>query len=52
MDNIPDVSGLITGSALDAKARKIKNKTHDYNKYITTPEFNRLAGISFDERLK
>lgn len=52
MDNIHDVSGLTTGSALGAKAREIENKTHDYNKYITTPEFNRLAGISFDERLK
>ena len=36
----------------DAKVWNIENKSPDHNKYITTPEFNTLAAISFDKRLK
>ena len=34
MDSIPDVSGLVTTSALDAKTGEIENKIPDHNNYV------------------
>ena len=34
------------------KLQKFKGKHFDHDKYITTPEFNKLTKENFDERLK
>ena len=44
---IPDVTNLVTTTALTA----IENKILDHSKYITTPEFNKLASENCAARL-
>ena len=51
--NIPDVSGLVKKIKYNATITDIENKfnNHNHEKYITTPEFNKLAADVFNERL-
>ena len=52
-DKISDVSSLAKKTVYNIKIIDIKNKinNHNYDKYITTPEFNKLGADVFDARL-
>ena len=47
------VSSLVTKTDYETKVTEIENKlnNHNYDKYITTPEFNTLAAHVFNARL-
>ena len=47
-----DITNLATKAALNTKAREIENNVTDTTSFITIPEFNRLAKLSFDARIK
>ena len=51
---IPDVSSLVKKTGFDTKVGEIEKKLTDHNhdKYITTPEFNKLTAKNFAARLK
>ena len=51
---IPDVSSLVKKTGFDIKVGEIEKKLTDHNhdKYITTPEFNKLTAKNFAARLK
>ena len=50
---IPDVSNLVKKTDYNTKITEIENKlnNHNHDKYITTPEFNKLAADVFNARL-
>ena len=52
-NKIPDVSNLVKKTDYDTKVAEIENKLNNRNhdKYITTSEFNDLAGDVFNARL-
>ena len=52
-NKIPDVSNLIRKTDNDVKILDIEKKVtdHDHDKYITTPEFNKLTAENFATRL-
>ena len=52
-NKIPDVSNLVNKIDYNNKVTKIEKKLTDHNhgKYITTPEFNKLAADVFNMRL-
>ena len=52
-NKIPDVNSLLTKTDYNTKISDIETKItdHDHDKYITTPEFNNLAGRVFTARL-
>ena len=52
-NKIPDVSSLIKKTDYKSKITEIENKLnyHNYDKYITTPEFNTFATNVFNARL-
>ena len=52
-NKIPKVSTLVTKTDNNTKISEIEKKVSDHNhdKYITTPEFNKLAKESFKARL-
>ena len=52
-NKIPDVSNLVKKTDYDTKVTEIENKlnNHNHDKYITTSEFNNLAGDVFNARL-
>ena len=47
---IPDTGGLVTDTVHTKTFKERENKICDYAKYITTPTFNKFAGIIFDKR--
>ena len=49
---IADTSSLKTTTVLNPKISEVENKIHNHDKYITTPEFNRLTTENFVTRLK
>ena len=52
---IPDISDLVKKTDYNTKFSEIDNKYTDYdhsNKFITTPEFNKLTSEKFGVRLK
>ena len=54
-NKMPDISDLVQKSDYNTKINEVKKKISDHdhsNKYITTPEFNKLTPESFAERLK
>ena len=53
MKKIPNVSNLVKKTDYDAKVNEIEKKItdHSYDKYITTPEFNKLTAKNFAARL-
>ena len=52
-NKIPDISNLVKKTDYYTKVTEIENKlnNHDHDKYIDTPEFNRLAGDVFNASL-
>ena len=53
LKKIPDVSKLVTNTALNTNIGEIENKIPDYYiNYITTPELKKLTSESFAARLK
>ena len=52
-NKIPDVSGLAKNTDYNTKLSEIKYKVshHNQDKYIITPEFNRLTTENFKTRL-
>ena len=52
-NKIPGVSSLVKKADNDTKISKTENKVndHNYDKYVTTPEFNTMAGSVFSARL-
>ena len=52
-NKIPSVSSLVKETDYNTKITEIENKLNNNNhdKYITTPEFNKLAADVFNERL-
>ena len=52
-NKIPDVSNLVNKTDYNTKVTEIEKKLTDHNhdKYITTPEFNKLAADVFNARL-
>ena len=53
-NKIPDVSSLVKKTDYNTKISELEKKLTDHNhdKYITTPEFNKLTGQNFAARLK
>ena len=52
-NKIPSVSNLVKKTDYNTRVTEIENKldNHNHDKYITTPEFNNLAGDVFNARL-
>ena len=52
-NKIPNVSNLVKKTDYNTRINAIKNSIsdHDYDKYITTPEFNTLTAENFAARL-
>ena len=52
-NKIPDVRSLVKKADYDTKISGIEKKitNHDHDKYITTPEFNKLTTENFAARL-
>ena len=52
-NKIPNVSNLVKKTDYNTKVTEIKNKlnNHNHDKYINTPEFNKLAADVFNVRL-
>ena len=52
-NKIPDVSSLVKKTDYNTKISDIEKKIidHNHDKYITTPEFNTMAGDIFNARL-
>ena len=52
-NKIPNVSNLVKKTDYNTKISEIENKTtdHDHDKYITSPEFNKLTTENFAGRL-
>ena len=49
---LPDTRVLVTTTVLNTKISEVENKTPNHDKYITTPEFNKLTAENFTARLK
>ena len=47
-NKIANITNLVTNTALTV----VENKISGHSKYITTPEFNKLAAENFTARLK
>ena len=45
-------SGLVTTTVLNIKTSEVENKIPNHDKYITTPEFNKLTAENFAAKLK
>ena len=52
-NKIPNVSSLVKKTNYDTELSELEKKLidHDYDKYITAPEFNTLAADVFNARL-
>ena len=53
-NKIPHLSSLVKETGYKIKTIELKKKRtdHNYNKYITTPKFNKLTAENFAARLK
>ena len=47
---MPNTSGLVTITVLNTKISEVKNKIPNHDKYLTTPEFNKLTAETFTAR--
>ena len=52
-NKIPSISSLVKKTDYNTKITEIEQKLrdHNYDKYITNPEFNTMAGSVFNARL-
>ena len=48
---IPDTSGLVTTTVLNTNIREVEDRIPNYDKNITTLEFNKLTAENFTARL-
>ena len=46
-----NTSGLVTTTLLSTKISEVENKIANHDKYITTPEFNKLTSEHFTARV-
>ena len=51
-NKIPNTSSLVTTTVLNTKISKVENETLIHDKYIATPEFDKLTVKHFTARLK
>ena len=51
-NKLPDITNTDNKATLNTKDTEIENKVSDTTGFITTPKFNRLTKISFDEKKK
>ena len=53
-NKIPNISSLAKKTDHNTKITEIEKKVadHNYDKYVTTPEFNKLTAETFAARLK
>ena len=51
-NKIPKTSGLVAKTVLNTKISDTENKIPNYDRYITTPEFDKLTAENFTARLK
>ena len=51
-NKIPNMSVLVTTIGLNTKISEVENRIPNHDKYIITPEFNKLAAENFTARLK
>ena len=53
-NKVPNVSNLVRKTDYNTTINEIKKKItgHDHDKYITTPEFNKLTSENFTATLK
>ena len=51
-NTIPDTSSSATPAVFNTKIGQVKNKILDHANYTTAPEFDKLTGESFADRLK
>ena len=53
-NKIPSATNLVKKTNYDIKVNEIEKKItdHTHDKYITTPEFNKLTAVNFAARLK
>ena len=49
-NQILNVSGLVITTVVNSKISEVENKIPNHNKYITTPEFDKLTAKSFTAR--
>ena len=49
---IPDITNLANKADINTKATEIENKRPNTSRFVTTPEFNKLKKVSFDEKMK
>ena len=49
---MPDTSSSATPAVFNTKIGQVKNKILDHANYTTAPEFDKLTGGSFADRLK
>ena len=47
---IPGTSSLVSTTVLHTKIGEVENKIFNYDKYITTPEFNKLTAKNYAVR--
>ena len=47
-----NTSSLVTTTVHNTKISAVENKIPNHDKYVTTPEFNKLTAESFSARLK
>ena len=53
VDNkMPNLSGLVSTTVLNTKISWVENKIPNHDKYITTPEYDKLAAENFTARIK
>ena len=53
VDNkMPNLNGLVSTTVLNAKISWVENKIPNHDKYITTPEYDKLAAENFTARIK
>ena len=52
-NKIPDVSNLVKKTDYNTKVTEIENKfnNHNHDKYVDTPEFNKLTADAFNARI-
>ena len=51
VDKILKTSNLKTATNLNTKVNEVENKIPNHDKYVTTPEFNKLTAETFTARL-
>ena len=51
-NKVPNTKSLVTTTVFYTKISEVENKIPNHDKYIATPEFNKLTAENFTARLK